>query len=297
MPYNVGGVVEPVGFTVALDDWAKSVRRIAGVLGEEPPVVDYTADDRKRARYFGGPGAVAYLDLVEAEHEVRAGDCEIVFRTADVEARVAALDALGIPVSRDPENGWSRVAAKHANGVAVAFTDERPVVPGAGRAPVLTPLPYVYDWAVESLEQAIPIWNAILGVEGVNTPRTTDSGGQFDMHHYLVDGETHAVGLMQLRADRGYTKRDSQGHCQEHILATHGEGLLCVGFLYKGLTSLTEHIERLSDEARSALLFESPRSYLMGENNITHPDTTGGVEIVVARHYEGWTGDLNVFAE
>lgn len=293
MPYNVGGVVEPVGFTVAVDDWARSMERIAGVLNEEPAVRDFTADGRKRARYFGSHGAVAYFDFVEAEHDVAAGDSALVLLTEDVAARVDALAALGIDARRNEESGDYHVAASDCNGVGVVFTTTRPRPLGADRARALTPLPYVFDLGVDDLDQAAPIWAAITGLPGVRTPRSTDSGGQIDMHHFLVDGATHAIGLTSLRADRGFTKRDSGGHGLEYVMRTHGEGMAGVGFLYKGLADLDEHIDRLSKRGRRSLLFEAPRSYLMGENNITHPDTTGGIAIIIAMHYEGWAGDLN----
>ena len=50
MPYDVGGVVEPVALTIALDDWAKSVRRWELVLNEKAPITDLTPDGRKRKR-------------------------------------------------------------------------------------------------------------------------------------------------------------------------------------------------------------------------------------------------------
>lgn len=290
MPYNVGGVVEPVALTIALDDWAKSTSRWEAVLNEKAPIVDLTPDGRKRKRFFSN--GIVYMDLIEAEHEVRAGDSELVLRTKDVQARVNALRKLDIPVTTDP-NGDVRVAAKYANGTDVVFTTKKPKIVGSDKLPKLNPLPYVFDYAVRDLKSSVPVWQAILGVEGIRTPEQTDSARQFIMHHYLVDGETHAIGLMQLKPDVGFIKRDSQGACQKWILSHHGEGLLCVGFLYKGLTDLNEHINRLSPEGREQLICESPRSYMMGENNITHPATTGGVEVIVARHYEGWTGDLN----
>jgi hypothetical protein len=293
MPYGVGGVVEPVGLTIAVDDWAKSTRRWEAILNEKAPITDLTSDGRKRKRFFSN--GIVYMDLIEAEHEVRAGDSELVLLTKDVGARVDAIRALGVPVEVDAQTGDARLSAKYASGTDIVFTARRPKIVGSEKYWKLNPLPYVFDYSVKSLKESVPIWQAILGLKGINTPEETDSGGQFKMHHFLVDGETHAIGLMQLRDDAGFIKRDSQGACHEYIMNTHGEGLLCVGFLYKGLSDLNEHISRLSDEGREQLICEAPRSYLMGENNISHPATTGGIEVIVARHYEGWTGDLNEF--
>jgi len=290
MPYDVGGVVEPVALTIALDDWAKSVRRWELVLNEKAPITDLTPDGRKRKRFFSN--GVEYMDLIEAEHGIRAGWSELVLKTKDVDARVKALKALDVPCTKDP-NGDMRVAAKYANGTDVVFTTKRPRIKGSDKFQKMNPLPYVFDYAVHDLKPSVPVWQAILGVEGIRTPELTDSARQFLMHHYVTDGETHAVGLMQLKPDVGFIKRDSQGACQKWILNHLGEGMLCIGFLYKGLTDLNEHIERLTPEARELLICEAPRSYMMGENNITHPATTGGVEVIVARHYEGWKGDLS----
>ena len=63
MPYDVGGVVEPVALTIALDDWAKSVRRWELVLNEKAPVTDLTPDGRKRKRFFSN--GVEYMDLID----------------------------------------------------------------------------------------------------------------------------------------------------------------------------------------------------------------------------------------
>lgn len=206
------------------------------------------------------------------------------------------MKKLGIPTTKEA-NGDVRLDAKYANGTDVVFTTKRPKIKGSDKFQKLNPLPYVFDYSVHDLKQSVPVWQAILGVDGIRTPEQTDSARQFIMHHYLVDGETHAIGLMQLKPGLGFIKRDSQGACQKWILNHHGEGMLCVGFLYKGLTDLNEHIERLSQEGRDQLICEAPRSYMMGENNITHPATTGGVEVIVARHYEGWKGDLNSLEE
>src|SRR5262245_56441413 len=100
MPYDVGGVVEPVGLTIALDDWAKSARRWEAVLNEKAPITDLTPDGRKRKRFFSN--GVVYLDLIEAEHEIRAGWSEIVLLTKDVDARVQALKKLDVPVTKEP---------------------------------------------------------------------------------------------------------------------------------------------------------------------------------------------------
>src|SRR5690606_22402454 len=127
-----------------------------------------------------------------------AGDSELVLYTKDIQARVDALRKLDVPVTTEP-NGDVRVAAKYANGTDVVFTTRRPVIRGSEKLPKLNPLPYVFDYAVRDLKSSVPVWQAILGVDGIRTPEETDSGRQFIMHHFLVDGETHAIGLMQLK--------------------------------------------------------------------------------------------------
>ena len=49
--------------------------------------------------------------------------------------------------------------------------------------------------------------------------------------------------------------------------------------------------EAIPERYRDLLLFEEPRSYQMGRNNLTHAEDTGGVSVVLAQHYEGWSGD------
>src|ERR1700739_2785084 len=124
MPYGVGGVVEPVGLTIALDDWARWTRRWKAILNEKAPITDLTPDGRKRKRFFSN--GIVYMDLIEAEHEVRAGDSELVLLTKDVGARVAAIRALGIPIDVDPATGDARLSAKYASGTDIVFTSHRP---------------------------------------------------------------------------------------------------------------------------------------------------------------------------
>lgn len=281
MPEGMGAV-EPVAMTVAIDDWARSVRRWSALIGEQPVATD-AADGRKRARFASRNFAA--LDLIEAGGTVRAGDCTVVLVPHDLDARIKALRALDIPVEVT-ESGDVRVAAEHVNGVEIVLSNRRPEQIG----PPMSPLPYVFDVAVRDIEAAVPVWDAVLGVEGVWTPIETDSARQFRMHHYVVDGETHAVGLMELDENQ-FIKRDSLGSSQQFILRTRGDGLLCLGFLYK--TDLDEHIAAIPDAERDLLLFEEPRSYLMGRNNMSHADRTGGVVVIVAQHFEGWSGDLD----
>src|SRR3712207_2025750 len=286
MPHGMGAV-EPVAMTIALDDWARSVRRWAGLIGEQPAVTDVTPDGRKRARFCGRN--FAYLDLIDAGGTVRAGDCSILVVPHDLDARVAALRELGIPIGTT-DDGDVIVPAEHLNGIEVVLTRRRPEPVGQPMAP----LPYVIDVVVRDIDQAVPAWDAVLGVEGVETPVETDSARQFRMHHYLIDGETHAVGLMELDEDQ-FIKRDSLGSSQQFILRTRGEGLLCLGFLYK--TDLDEHIAAIPDADRDLLIFEEPRSYLMGRNNMSHAEQTGGVCVIVAQHFEGWEGNLDSVEE
>jgi len=279
------GAVEPVRISVTLDDWARSVRTWSDLLGAEPRLLDVSEGEPARAR-FTSPG-VASLDLLSAGGQHYRGDCEITFYTNDFDSRVEAVRSLGINVTVDTGTGDARVAAANATGIDVVFTRTRPEREGGP----LSGLPYVFDIAVKDLDTAVPVWSAILGDEGVHTPIETDSARQFRMHHFLIDGETHAIGLMQLDTDQ-FIKRDSLGSSQEYILQTRGEGLLCIGFLYK--TDLDEHISRIPDAARNRLQFESPRSYLMGRNNMVHADECGGVSVILAQHFEGWSGDLHV---
>jgi hypothetical protein len=177
-----------------------------------------------------------------------------------------------------------RVHARHANGVTVIFTRARPAPSG----PPMMPLPYVFDISVRDLEKAAPVWDALLGVEGTSTSIATDSARQFEMRHYVTGGEMHAIGLMRIPPGR-FLKRDSLGASHKFVLETHGEGALCIGFLFK--TDLDLHIGAIPERDRDLLLFEEPRSYQMGQNNMSHADQTGGVAVVIAQHFEGWAGD------
>ena len=283
------GVVDPVGIEIALGDFDAASKRWVSLIGQPPAVRDVTADGRRRFRF---PSAgVASFDLVEAGGPTRAGDCKLVLRAPDVDARVTAIRELGVSVTVDAKTGDARIAAEHANGVEVSLTATRPPAPPG---PPLVALPYVFDIAVAEMASAIPVWDAILGIEGVVTPEEADASGQLEMHHYVVDGETHAIGLMKLKTGMS-TTRQTPGSSIEYILSTHGDGLLCVGFLYK--TDLDEHIAGLDDEARSLLLHPKPQSYMMGRNNTTHPDATGGVSVIIAQHFEGWEGDLQAAVE
>ncbi len=281
MPVGMGKV-EPTGLTIALDDFARSTARWSALIGAEPVVTDLTRDGRKRKRLAGRSFD---FDLVEAAGRLYAGDSTLTLFAHDLNERAAALTEAGVSFQTDEAAGRLRIGAPDANGVSVVLSSNRP----ARLEPPMAALPYVIDIAVVDMERAVPVWAAILGDPGVATPIETDSARQFRMHHYLVDGETHAIGLMALDQDQ-FIKRDSLGSSQEYILRTHGEGALCVGFLFK--TDLDEHIAQLAEQVRTLLLFEEPRSYLMGRNNMSHADQTGGVAVVIAQHFEGWEGDL-----
>jgi hypothetical protein len=280
MPIGVG-YSEPVALTLAVDDWARTVRKWSGLLGVKPAVADFTADKRKRARFASR--SFVTMDLIEAGLEMFAGDTEMTVLVPDVGGRVAALQALGIPVER-AATGEARLAPSHAAGVGIVFTEHRP----EPFAQAMMPLPYVLDISVENIEAVAPVWDAIMGVEGTYTSIETDSARQFAMRHYVSAGEMHAVGLMQI-ADGIFVKRDSLGSSHVHVLNTHGEGTLCVGFLLK--SDLDAHIANIPPDIRDLLIFEEPRSYQMGRNNMSHADQTGGVSVILAQHFEGWSGD------
>jgi len=281
MPIGVG-YSEPVALTLAVDDWARTVRKWSGLLGVKPAVTDFTADKRKRARFASR--SFVTMDLIEAGLEVFAGDTEMTLLVPDVAGRVSALKALGVPIEQDPATGDARLAPKHATGVGIVFTSRRP----EPLAQAIMPLPYVLDISVKDIAAAAAIWDAIMGVEGTYTSIETDSARQFAMRHYVAAGEMHAVGLMQI-ADGIFVKRDSLGSSHVHVLNTHGEGTLCVGFLLK--SDLDAHIANIPAAIRDLLIFEEPRSYQMGRNNMSHADQTGGISVIVAQHFEGWGGD------
>jgi hypothetical protein len=149
-------------------------------------------------------------------------------------------------------------------------------------------LPYVLDLTVNNVAQSAAMWDAIMGIEGSFTSKATDSAGQFDMRHYVTAGEMHAIGLMQID-DGIFIKRDSLGSSHRFVQRTRGEGILCVGFIFK--EGLDAHIAALSPADRELLIFEEARSYQMGRNNMSHADQTGGVSVVIAQHFPGWEGD------
>jgi hypothetical protein len=281
MPVGVG-YSEPVGLTLAVDDWARTVRRWSGLLGVKPAVIDFTADKRKRARFASR--SFVTMDLIEAGLEVFAGDTQLTILAADVAERVSALKALGVPVITDTATGDACLEARHASGVGIRFTAKRP----EPLAQAMMPLPYVLDISVNDIASIAPVWDAIMGVEGTYTSIETDSARQFAMRHYVAAGEMHAIGLMQI-ADGIFVKRDSLGSSHVHVLKTHGEGTLCIGFLLK--SDLDAHIASIPADIRDLLIFEEPRSYQMGRNNMSHADQTGGVSVVLAQHFEGWGGD------
>ncbi len=281
MPLGVG-YSEPVALTLAVDDWARTVRKWSGLLGARPAVTDFTGDKRKRARFASR--SFVTMDLIEAGLEVFAGDTELTLLVPNVASRVSDLRALNVPVAVDEVDGGARLAAEHAAGVNIVFTAKRP----EPLAQAMMPLPYVLDISVKDVAAVAPVWDAIMGVEGTYTSIETDSARQFTMRHYVAAGELHAVGLMQI-ADGIFVKRDSLGSSHVHVLKTHGEGTLCVGFLYK--TDLDAHIANIPPDIRDLLMFEEPRSYQMGRNNMSHADQTGGVSVVLAQHFEGWSGD------
>ena len=281
MPFGMG-VIEPVGLTLFVDDWARTVRKWSALLGAEATVRDFTDDGRKRAR-FASRSFVTF-DLVEAGLEIAIGDAQLTLLSPDVDAAVAAVRKTGAKVDFDTKNGTAHVPAAAASGVEVILTRQRPRAVGQ---PIM-PLPYVVDISVVDIEKSTPIWDAIMGIAGTSTSIETDSARQFKMRHYVCAGEAHALGLMEVPAGL-HIKRDSLGASHRWILRQHGEGVLCVGFLLKD--NLDRHIEAIPASYRDLLLFEEPRSYQMGRNNLTHAEDTGGFSVVVAQHYEGWSGD------
>ena len=72
MPFGMG-VIEPVGLTLFVDDWARTVRKWSALLGAEATVRDFTDDGRKRAR-FASRSFVTF-DLVEAGLDDRDRRC------------------------------------------------------------------------------------------------------------------------------------------------------------------------------------------------------------------------------
>ena len=281
MPFGMG-VVEPVGLTLFVDDWARTVRKWSALLGAEATVRDFTDDGRKRAR-FASRSFVTF-DLVEAGLEIAIGDAQLTLLSPDIDAAVTAVRKAGAKIDIDTKNGTARIPAAAASGVEVILTRQRPRAVGQ---PIM-PLPYVVDISVVDIEKSTPIWDAIMGIAGTSTSIETDSARQFKMRHYVCAGEAHALGLMEIPAGL-HIKRDSLGASHRWILRQHGEGLLCVGFLLKD--NLDRHIEAIEPRHRDLLLFEEPRSYQMGRNNLTHAEDTGGFSVVVAQHYEGWSGD------
>jgi hypothetical protein len=281
MPLGVG-YSEPVALTLAVDDWARTVRKWSGLLGVKPAVTDFTDDKRKRARFASR--SFVTMDLIEAGLDVFAGDTTLTLLVPDVAGRVVALKALGVPVEEDSATGEARLAGEHASGIDILFTARRP----EPLAQAIMPLPYVLDISVNDIAAIAPVWDAIMGVEGTYTSIDTDSARQFAMRHYVTAGEMHAIGLMQI-ASGIFVKRDSLGSSHVHVLNTHGEGTLCVGFLLK--SDLDAHIANIPPDIRDLLIFEEPRSYQMGRNNMSHADQTGGVSVILAQHFEGWGGD------
>lgn len=282
MPVGMGSV-SPAAITVSLDDWARSVGKWADLIGARPTIVPGNDDTPEVAR-FSSKG-VANLDLLPAGGQRGRGDCTLTLVPNDFDARLAAVKEAGIPVTVNPDSGDARIDARYVSGIEIVYTKSRPESAGTE----LDGLPYVFDVTVKDLRESVPIWRAILGDDGVETPIETDSARQFRMHHFLVDGETHAIGLMELDRDQ-FIKRDSLGSSQEFILDTRGEGLLCIGFLYKD--DLDARIGQIPQSSRDRLQFENPRSYLMGRNNMVHADECGGVSVIIAQHFEGWKGDL-----
>jgi hypothetical protein len=281
MPIGMG-VVEPVGLTLYVDDWARTVRKWSALLGAEATVRDFADDGRKRAR-FASRSFVTF-DLVEAGLDVAIGDARLTLLCPDVAASVAAVRKTGASVEVDKKTGDARIPAATASGVEVILAANRP--PAVGQ-PIM-PLPYVVDISVDDIDAATPIWDAIMGLGGTSTSIETDSARQFEMRHYVCAGEAHALGLMRIPKQL-HIKRDSLGASHRWIMREHGAGVLCVGFLLKD--NLDRHIEAIPAPYRDLLLFEEPRSYQMGRNNLTHAEDTGGFSVVIAQHYEGWSGD------
>jgi hypothetical protein len=281
MPIGMG-VVEPVALTLYVDDWARTVRKWSALLGAEATVRDFTDAGRKRARFASR--SFATFDLVEAGLEVAIGDASLTVLCPDIDAAVAAARKTGAKVEVDAKTGAASIPAATATGVEVILTRQRPRPVGQA----IMPLPYVVDISVKSIEESTPIWDAIMGIAGTSTSIETDSARQFKMRHYVCAGEAHALGLMEIPPGL-HIKRDSLGASHRWIMREHGEGVLCVGFLLKD--NLDRHIEAIPERYRDLLLFEEPRSYQMGRNNLTHAEDTGGVSVVLAQHYEGWSGD------
>lgn len=281
MPIGVG-VVEPVRLALYIDDWFRTVRKWSALIGVRPVVTDFTEDGRKRARFASR--SYVTLDLIEAGLEIAIGDAELTLLPPDVDAIAAAARKLGAETIVDKATGDIRIPGKYANGVNIVLTRQRPKPVGQP----MMPLPYVVDISVKDIAASAPIWDALLGVEGTSTSIETDSARQFEMRHYVTAGESHAIGLMRIPPHL-HIKRDSLGSSHRWIEAHRGEGVLCVGFLLK--ESLDRHIESIPPEFRDLLLFEEPRSYQMGRNNLTHAEQTGGVSVVLAQHFEGWSGD------
>jgi hypothetical protein len=281
MPIGMG-VVEPVALTLYVDDWARTVRKWSALLGAEATVRDFTDSGRKRAR-FASRSFVTF-DLVEAGLDIAIGDATLTLLSPDVDAAVAAIRKTGAKVDVDSKSGDARVAAQAASGVEIVLTRTRPRAVGQ---PIM-PLPYVVDISVGDIEKSTPTWDAIMGIAGTSTSIETDSARQFRMRHYVCAGEAHALGLMEIPPGL-HIKRDSLGASHRWIMREHGEGVLCVGFLLKD--NLDRHVEAIPERYRDLLLFEEPRSYQMGRNNLTHAEDTGGVSVVLAQHYEGWSGD------
>jgi hypothetical protein len=280
MPIGMG-VVEPVALTLYVDDWARTVRQWSALLGAEATVRDFRDDGRKRAR-FASRSFVTF-DLVEAGLDVAIGDSQLTLCCPDLDASIAAVRTAGAMID-DAGSGSARVPAAAASGVEVILTSQRPRPVGQA----IMPLPYVVDISVADIERSTPIWDALMGIAGTSTSIETDSARQFKMRHYVCAGEAHALGLMEIPSGL-HIKRDSLGASHRWIMREHGEGVLCVGFLLKD--NLDRHIEAIPQPARDLLLFEEPRSYQMGRNNLTHAEDTGGFSVVLAQHYEGWSGD------
>ncbi len=280
MPLGMGHA-EPVAISIAVDDFAKTVKRWSALIGAEPVIRDYTDDSRRRARFRSR--SFAYMDLVEAGINVAAGDTLLTLLVPDLEDHVAAVRSAGGTVEKDADGNY-HLAASYANGVDIVFTANRPEVFGSP----MTILPYVLDITVTDIAKSAALWDAIMGIEGTYTSRGTDSAGQFDMRHYVTAGECHAIGLMEIE-DGVFIKRDSLGSSHRFIQQNRGEGTLCVGFIFK--EGLDAHIATLSEADRDLLIFEEPRSYQMGRNNMSHADQTGGVSVVIAQHFAGWDGD------
>ena len=87
-----------------------------------------------------------------------------------------------------------------------------------------------------------------------------------------------------LHIERGFTRvLASVGSCRTTVPA-------CCAWASCSRT-ISTGTSRQFHAYRDLLLFEEPRSYQMGRNNLTHAADTGGVSVVLAQHYEGWSGD------